>query len=133
MLESVRKPSRAKGLIAYLMFGAIILVFIGFGVAPDRLSNEATGVAAVVNHTPISLADFRERLQMIERQYQSRMDQIPNAEKQRFNMLLRQRAMEDLIEFEVLVQAARKRGIHVTDEEIRDFIVGIPNFQEDGR
>lgn len=133
MLESVRKPSRAKGFLAYLIFGAIIVVFIGFGVAPDRLSNEATGVAAIVNHSQISLADFRNRLQAIEKQYQSRMDQVPPSERQRFNQAIRQRAMDDLIQFEVLAQAARERGITVTDAEIRDFIVQIPSFREEER
>jgi parvulin-like peptidyl-prolyl isomerase len=133
MLESVRKPSRAKGFLAYFIFGAIIVVFIGFGVVPDRLSNEATGVAAVVNHSQISLADFRNRLQNLERQYQSRMDQVPPSERQRFNQAIRQRAMDDLIQFEVLAQAARERGITVTDEEIRDFIVQIPSFREEDR
>ncbi len=133
MLENVRRPSRAKGIIAYLIFGAIIVVFIGFNVTPNRLSNEATGVAAIVNHSQISLSDYRNRLQMIERQYQSRMEQVPPAERQKFNSALRQRAMEDLIQFEVLVQAAADRGITVTDEEVRDFIVQIPSFKEEER
>lgn len=133
MLERVRKPSRAKGMLAYLIFGAIIVVFIGFGVRPDRLGNEAAGVAAVVNQNQISLADFRGRLQMLENQFKGQMDQIPPQQREEINQRIRTRAMEDLIQFEVLVQAAKSRGLYVSDEEIRDVIVEIPAFQEEKR
>ena len=133
MLNNVRKPSRAKGILAYIVFGAIIIVFIGFGGNHDRLGSDPHGVAAVVNRSQISLADFRDRVQALERQYQSRMDQVPAGQKSEFTKAIKQRAMEDLVQFEVMVQEAGERGIRVADEEVRDAIVQIPAFQEEGR
>lgn len=133
MYETLRKPGRAKGIIAFFIFGAIILVFIGFGVVPDRMSREAHGVAAVVNRTSISLADFRERVDALEKQYQIRMDQVPEKDRKTFRQMLKQRALEDLIEYEALSQAAMDQGLKIPDEEIRDFIVAVPAFQEEGK
>lgn len=133
MFEKVRKPSKAKGMLAYFIFGAIILVFIGFGATPDRMGNDATGVAAIVNRSQISLADFRDRVQAMEQQYKQRLDQVPPAQRQDMNRALRQRALEDLIQFEAMVQAAAEKGVTVADDEIRDYILEIPAFQEEGR
>lgn len=133
MLNNVRKPSRAKGILAYIVFGAIIIVFIGFGNTQSRIGNDPHGVAAVVNRSQISLADFRDRVQALERQYQSRIEQIPAGQKTEFTKAIKQRAMEDLIQFEVMVQEAAERGVRVPDEEVRDAIVQIPAFQEEGR
>lgn len=133
MLEKVRKPSRAKGILAYIIFGAIILVFIGFGVVPDRYGRDASGVAAIVNQSQISLADFRDRVQAMEQQYRSRLDEVPASQRTEMNQALRSRALEDLIQFEAMVQGASDRGFTVADEEVRDYILEIPAFQEEGR
>lgn len=133
MLEEVRKPSRAKSIIAYLIFGAIIVVFIGFGVVPNRIGSDVTGVAAMVNQQQINLSDFRDRVQMMERQYQMKIDQVPQSQRAELTKQLRNRALEDLIQFEALVQAAKARGVRVSDEEVRDSILEITSFQEEGR
>lgn len=133
MLDKIRQPSRAKGLVAYIIFGAIIVVFIGFGVVPESTNTVATGVVAQVNRSQISLADFRERVQMVEKQYQMRMDQIPPEQRTQYTQMIRQRVLEDLIQYEVAFQAAMGNGIICSDAEIRDYIVDIPAFQEEGR
>ncbi|MGE0762029.1 MAG: SurA N-terminal domain-containing protein [Bdellovibrionales bacterium] len=133
MLKEVRKPFRAKNILAYPIFGAIIIVFVGLSVAPNKIGQDVTGVAAVVNRQQISLADFRDRVQSLERQYQMRMDQIPANQREEMTRAIRQRALEDLIQFEAMVQEASERGVHVADEEVRDAILEIPAFQEDGR
>jgi peptidyl-prolyl cis-trans isomerase D len=134
MYEKWRRPGRAKNILAYFIFGAIIIVFIGFGASQkgDR-GSDSNGVAAVVNQSQISLVDFEERVKALEKQFQFRFDQAPAEQREQFSKFIRQRALEDLIQYEILVQQATDRGIRVADDEIRDFVLDIPAFQDEGR
>lgn len=132
MLEKVRKPGRAKSIFAYIIFGLICLVFVFFGITPD-FGGQAGGAAAVVNNSVISIGDFRERVQRVESMYRENIDELPEAERQIFSQRIRQQALEDLIAFELAYQAGIKEGIQVSDQEVREYILNIPAFQEDGR
>ncbi|MBX7231339.1 MAG: SurA N-terminal domain-containing protein [Bdellovibrionales bacterium] len=134
MLEKLRQPYRAKGLLTYIIFGAIIIVFIGFGVVPSsRHQTTSNAIAAVVNQSQIPVVEFKERLNMLEQQYQFRFDQFPEAQRETMLQMMKQRVLEQLIEYEVLYQAAYQKGIRATDEEVKKFIIEVPSFQEKGQ
>jgi peptidyl-prolyl cis-trans isomerase D len=57
-----------KGIIAMVLFGAIILVFILSGLAKDRGFGSA-GFAARVNNSLISMADLRSQESQLEQMY----------------------------------------------------------------
>jgi len=91
------------------------------------------GAAAVVNKSVISLADFRQSVDQMENQYRMQLDGIPQAKREEMQKFLRQKALEDLIAYEVIYQTAEDLGMKVSDVEVRDQIMAIPAFQEDGK
>lgn len=130
MAEKLKRRISAKSITAMILFGAICLVFVFFGL-PGRLG-AGVGSVARVNNTLISIADFQQEEQRVQQYYASLFGGGMDLSSQR--QLLRQQALENLVRTELGSQAARADGIHATDGEVRDFIVNqIPFFQEEGR
>lgn len=130
MADKMKRKLSAKSVTAIVLFGAIILVFVFFGL-PGRLG-AGVGSVARVNDTLISLADFQQEENRIQQYYQNLFGSQMDFSSQR--QLLRQQALENLVRMELVSQGAQKNGILVTDSEIRDFIVkDIPFFQQNGQ
>lgn len=132
MLEKVRKPGRAKNVLMYVIFGAIILVFIGFGVVPDQMGGGASGSVATVNRVPISYAEFQQRFERESERLNEELKGLPDSERRARQDQLRSQTVERLIAYEVAFQAAEEEGIRAVDAEVRDQIVRLPFLQEDG-
>lgn len=132
VFEKMRRPS-AKNIVAIILFGAIIAVFALFGVTPHDAGTMQGGAAAVVNKSVISLADYRQTIEQMENQYRMQLDAIPQAQRQEMQKMLQKKALEDLIAYEVIYQTAQDMGFKVSDVEVRDQIMAIPAFQEDGK
>ncbi len=123
-----------KKWVAALLFGAIIIVFVFFGMDPGTQFGDATGgVAAMVNSTPITLAEYRTRVQSIEENARTRFADFPEPQRRAFAQEMRRRALDDLIVAELIYQEATRRGITAADAEVRDYILQIPFLQENGR
>lgn len=131
MLEKVRKPERAKSFIAYLIFGAICLVFVFMGDIPNQFGMSVGGPAAMVNKEPIPFSDFREIYSRLQNMNKRRLDFLPAAQRKMFLDNMKSDALELLIEKKLVTQAALDMGLYISDEEIRDYIVKIPAFNED--
>lgn len=130
MADKMKRQLSAKSVTAIVLFGAIILVFVFFGL-PGRMG-AGVGSVARVNDTLISLADFQQEENRIQQYYQNLFGSQMDFSSQR--QLLRQQALENLVRMELVFQGAQKNGILVTDSEIRDFIVkDIPFFQQNGQ
>lgn len=120
----------ARSVTAIIVFGAIALVFIFFGL-PNRLG-AGMGAVATVNGAVISVADFQKEEQRITEYMSSLFGGSMDLGPQR-NML-RQQAIESLVQSEVIHQATQDEGILAPDAEIRDVITkDIAAFQKDGR
>lgn len=132
-LESLRKPGRAKSIVAYIMFGAIIMVFAFFFQTGPLSSMSGGGAAAVVNNQVIPISEYKQRVRRQEEQMRMRLDGLPDSQRQMFYDSIRRRALEDLIAAELLAQSAAEAGFLASDQEVRDRILEIPAFQEDGR
>jgi peptidyl-prolyl cis-trans isomerase D len=118
-----------KRFTSYFIFGAILFVFVLWGLTPRQQGVAEGGAAAVVNTSQISIADYQDTMERLRRD--PRFEQIlsmGDAGRQ----ILQQQAINQLIELEVAHQATEKQHIYTTDAEVRDFITAIPQFQEQG-
>lgn len=131
MLDRMR---RHKGWLKWSL-ALVVLTFVVFYI-PDFLST-STGAApgqvlADVDGEPITVGTFQRR-------YAAQM----NAYRQTYggqmnDQLLRQlgidrQILQQLVDEEAMVAEARRQGITVSDVEIRERILNMPAFQENGR
>lgn len=125
MAERFRRQLSAKNFTAMILFGAIILVFVFFGVS-DRLGGGGLGAAAQVNNTLISMANMQSA--------ENNLRQIYGEVFGNDAFRLRSEALRGLIDRELMSQAARKSGIMIVDSEIAETITkDIPVFQNKGQ
>lgn len=130
MADKLKRKLSAKNATAMILFGAIILVFVFFGL-PGKLGG-GVGSVARVNNALIAVADFQQEENRMLQYYQKLMGTTVDFSSQR--QLLRQQALETLIRNELISQAAQTEGILATDSEVRDVIVkDVPFFQQDGK
>lgn len=130
MSEKLKKKMSAKNVTAIILFGAIIMVFVFFGL-PGRMG-AGVGSVARVNNALISIADFQQEENRVQQYYQNLFGSQMDFSSQR--QLLRQQALENLVRMELVSQATKAEGILVTNLEVRDFIVkDIPFFQQNGQ
>lgn len=133
----MQSRDRSKKIIGTLLFGLpIIVVFIFFGLPNDQggMSGGASN-AARVNRTFISLVDFAQEEQRIQKmqEYYAQMFGQPitfDPERQR---AMRRQAVESLVQLELLSQATEKENILVSDKEILSFIQDMNEFKKDGQ
>ncbi len=133
VLNKIRKPGRAKGIVAWVLFGAIILVFVFFGITPGGGGIQKGGPAAIVNSHPISIAEFRQTHDRIRQQMGFDISQFPAQQRTQIEMNTRRRALETLISREVVAQAAENKGMTVPQSQLIEYIRSVPQFQEEGR
>lgn len=128
--ESMQKLS-GRNIVAMILFGAIIVTFVFWGF-PKGQGGMEMGSAAIVNNTIISAGELQEEVQRMEQMYGKMFGGQMNLSAQR--QFLQGQALQSLVNFEVMSQAAQKEGVLSTDKEIVDFITqDIPVFQKDGR
>lgn len=138
MLDKMRANSRSW--ITWLIFGAIIVVFVvAFGPGANGCAGagpgggvaDAGGYAAKVNGREISTADFNQAYGNFFRQYQQQMGAnfTPEMAEQ---LRLKDTVLDRLVERELLIDAAKAQGLAVGDEEVAKAIQQIPAFQKDG-
>ena len=129
MLESMRQHSQS--FIIYLLFGILIVAFtINFGPGSRGCQGGMPEVASV-NGEPIAERDF---MRVYSRYYQYLSSVYPGfSSEQAQKMNLRQSVLDDMINQVLLAQEAQKRGLVVTDDELRYAIINDPQFQNEGK
>jgi peptidyl-prolyl cis-trans isomerase D len=131
MLQQMREWFRYLKFILYviiLMF--IVWAFASWGGGGSGLQREDVW-AAVVNGKQIPLATFQSYARRLDSTYQSLMGE--QYTQQRSLLKIGRRAIETLVEQELLHQEAVRQGITVSPREVAETIRRDPNFQEDGR
>lgn len=126
MLRFMRE--NAGSWIIKILLGVVVIVFIFLGLGPDDPRNE--NVAAVVNKKVITMEEYRTAYSQIIQRYRSQFGDGLNDDLIKM-LRIKENTLESLIDRELLIQSARKFGIRVTDEELRDFITRY--FQENGK
>jgi len=121
-----------EGIQGWIAWAIVILLIIPFALwgINQYFGNGGTLVAATVNGSDISQQHF-------QREYYSQRDRMRQMlgeqfDASMFDAQLKQRAMDDLINREILFQNASDAGFYVSDESIVNIIQGIEAFQEDG-
>ena len=122
MLETIR--SHAQGWIAKIILGFIALTFAVWGINWYFEGGGQTAPAITVNGEVVTQQEFSEALKRLR----EASDADPDADK-----ALRSRVVEQLIKTRLLIGAARKAGMEVSDAQVSAFIAGIELFQENGQ
>jgi peptidyl-prolyl cis-trans isomerase D len=123
--QRLKKGVSTKSITAMIVFGAIILVFVFFGFS-GRLGGGGIGAAAQVNNSLISVSNLQTAEANLKQVYGEVFGNDANR--------LRSEALRGLVDRELMSQAARKNGIVVSDQEVREAITKeVPVFQAGGR
>src|SRR3972149_10863816 len=127
MLKVLRK--RKRSWIIFLILGAIIMVFVLWGVGNFKV--DKASIAASVNGKPITAIAYAKAYQKQINYYRSILkDQFNDELLEKMN--LKQNTIHMLINTELLLQEAKKQGIAVSTDDIQKKIASIPMFQKDG-
>jgi peptidyl-prolyl cis-trans isomerase D len=112
-----------------VILGAIVVVFVFWGVG--SYTSRRSGRVANVNGTVITLDDYRESYNNLLEQMRQSFGNNLNEELIQ-TLQLRKRALDQLIDRILLLQAAQKLKLQVSDEEIAESIRNIQAFQTAG-
>ena len=125
MLDSIRNSSRSIGV--KLIFGAIILVFMFWGVGNFKgggVSNVAT-----VNGEPITIQEFGSTFQRIFEAERQRTPELNSSEE--LQLMLRHQVLQQMVINVLWKQEAERLGLFVSPHELRESIARIGLFLDD--
>jgi peptidyl-prolyl cis-trans isomerase D len=134
MLDVLR--SNAKSAFTWLIVIGIVVVFaINFG--PGSLSKGGCGgaappYAAKVNGRAIAASEWEREYRQLYQLYRQQAGDAFTRELAD-QLGLPAQAMEQIVDRELVVQEAKRRGVAVTREELTRAVHGIPAFQEGGQ
>jgi peptidyl-prolyl cis-trans isomerase D len=125
MLQTIH--DKLHGWLAYLVLGAIGLVFVFWGI---NWTLSAPTYAAKVNGTEISTNEVRQsyqqQLAQIERQSNGPLDDTMRNE-------IKRRVLDDYVNSEALITRFDDLGYRISDEELLAAMSQVPAFQVDGK
>lgn len=131
MLERIREGS--QGVIAKTILGLVILTFALAGVG-SYLSSPTDVAVAVVNGEEITQTEFEQALQRDRARMQQQFGEMYEtiAADPAYNSRFRAEVLERLIDETLQQQFVGKLGIRVGDDQVRDTIRSLSEFQVDG-
>src|SRR6266481_1547954 len=132
MLGFMRKHANSgyvKGLYVVIIG---VFIFWGVGIMVGGAGSSKANVAAMVNGEPITAQEYARAFENMQRMYQQlyREKFTPEVATQ---LNLHQRALDDLVNDRLLKREANRLGLQVTDDEVRDAILNVPNFRSGDR
>lgn len=120
-----------RSVTAWLLFSAIIVVFVFWGLQPQHAGVAAGGSAANVNGDIVSIAEFSEQVEMMSRE--PRFEQLQQFGGDFARQMIRQQALQSLVDQRLLGESLNRLGLYTPDGQIRDSILEIDAFKENGR
>lgn len=123
MLQSIH--DKAKGWIAYVIVGLIIVPFALTGIY-DYLQGGGKRVAAVVNGEDIPVQAVQNALLQLKQQFGG---QLPDG----MDEMLKNNALESVINQTLIQQMVRDGGYRASNQEVANAIAAISVFQKDGK
>lgn len=131
MLERIREGS--QGLTAKIILGLVILTFALAGVG-SYLSAPTEAIVAVVNGEEISQARYDQALQNERARMQQQFGEMYDtlAADPAYMASFRSDVLERLIDDTLQKQFARQLGLRVGDDQVREAVTSLPEFQIDG-
>ncbi len=134
MLDVLRASK--GGIITWIFLAAIIVMFVvSFGPGSFARGNHGCGgtslaYAARVNGETVPAVILQRQLDQMSSYYRAQYGD----ELMRILMpQVAQQAMGSVVSRTLLVQEAQRRGIRVSDDEVKDVIRAAPDFQENGK
>lgn len=125
-----RLHERIKGWIAGTIIGVISLSFVLWGVQYYLQSARAGGgTVAKVDGKKITENELNSAYQRIQRQFTTHNGAPPTPTQ---NKQLKQFALQNLILNNVLLLAAENAGFRISQNQVNQFIMSIPNFAQNG-
>ena len=127
MLEAIRNNKDSK--LAKIILAIIIVPFALFGIDSYLSSLGTNAYVAKVNGKEISLQQYQRNFSTIREQMAE-----PNADPAIFDSPeFKNAVLENLISAELVNQAINEFGFAISDQQLRDYIVGMPDFQIGGK
>src|SRR5210317_1052952 len=128
VLQSIRE--RLTGILAFTILGILVIPFALVGVNEYFTSSGGNNVARI-NDAEITYNDFNQSFSNYRRRMQSIMGAAydPNQMDQ---LTVRREHLDNLIDEELINQAAQSMGLDVDDQTLAVEIRNIPAFQVDG-
>lgn len=140
LFGKIRQPGKirqwnSKKIMVSVIFGAIVLVMALSMVGnPERYGmGTSGGTAAVVNDTTITLAEFKQQVDVMEKNSRLPLDKLPPEQREMYSREIQRRTIEQMIVDEVIFQNAGKQGVWASNVQVADELMKIPAFQENGR
>ena len=125
MLQKLNE--RIQGLIAWIIISLVMITFALFGLDYYMQARNDKTVAIKVNGEPISSQSIALSERRANQLHQLSHDNTTENPKQLHNRIL-----NELIQNQVLLQAAKHNGFYVNDNETKNAIASIPQFQDHG-
>lgn len=126
MLKAMRKHAR----FFYVLFFIVILSFIFWGVGTiDKSTNVAV---AEIDKEKISLEEYWRAYDRVREFYRETLKEGLTEEVEK-NLNLKQKVLDILIDERVLLIAAKKAGLSVSEKELEEAIINDPAFMRDGK
>ncbi len=128
MLHFIRE--KIQGWIAWAIVILLIIPFALWGIN-EYMGGGGPLTVATVNGEEISQRDFQQNYSM-QRQ---RMREMLGAQYDAsvFDARIKEQALQDLIDQELLTQQAKDAGLRVADESVKQTILSIDAFKENGQ
>lgn len=127
MLQTIRDYT--QGWIAGIIISLIILSFALWGVHSYFVGGGVNNVVAVVNGIDIGKEQLTVAYERMRRQLQNQYGSSISKDEGS----LKARALNGLIEVEVLKQASLNQGFGVSDDQVDNYLKSMPEFQVDGQ
>jgi peptidyl-prolyl cis-trans isomerase D len=132
MLQRIRDSLQGQRWLAYLVLGALALVFAAWGAyGIVNLNFGGSNYAAEANGSKISIEDARNTWLRQQGMWQQRLggSELPPPLRTR----LQDQVLESLIRRTLLTQRSHDLGYRVSDAALREAVQGEPAFQVDGQ
>src|SRR5215475_12714328 len=131
MLQRIRDSLQGQKWLAYLLLGALAVVFAAWGAyGIVNLNFGGSNYAAEANGSKISLEDARSAWLRQQSMWQQRLggSELPAPLRTR----LQDQVLESLIRRELLTKRSHDLGYRVSDAALREAVQSEPAFQVDG-
>jgi peptidyl-prolyl cis-trans isomerase D len=129
MLQTLRE--KTSGWIAFFILAAVSIPFAFFGIE-QYFEVRTPNYVAKVGEKEISQDEFRDRFEQYRQNARRQLGESYDAEYFGSTLVKRQ-VLEQLVNEELLTQAAKAAGTEASDERVRREIAAIPAFQVDGK
>ena len=129
MLESIR--NHTQGVMAKIILGLITIPFALFGI--DSYFNDAGSNVAIakVNNEKISIQEYSNAIENVRNRLQSEGQKVDAALLESDE--LKQSVLDGLITRRLVNAEIKRANFKISDEQLSAHILGMPDFQKDGK